>query len=144
MGLTKNLDERTLQIYNDMTMMRMVYAWLLYEKITQFKREFCLACEENQPGQRAHMERGCLTEFGEAIEMYIWKAELAITVGEMSDLYCEILNMLHLKVPSNVYTIAQCAKGYTEMEEDLESYELDGLFYPRIFVNAKMWPENVC
>lgn len=125
------VEEHCLMIYDDMEMISMVYAWLLFQKIMLKKRTECIACKHDEGNQAAH-EDGCLMSFEDAVDLYYDSAPQEISVNLIVKVYCELLKMLNIKAASNVYTVAQCAKQYLELQQEMEGYEAEGLFSPRI------------
>lgn len=116
-----DIEEHTLNVYNDMTMMRHLYAWFLIRKIDEMKRRVCSGCHDDEGNQEAHMD-GCLMDFGEAMDEFIECAPYEIPVFQMAGVYCEFLKMLNVTPSSNLIAVSQCAKVYLQMDEELESY----------------------
>jgi hypothetical protein len=127
-----DIEEHTLNIYNDMIMMKRVYAWFMFQKINEIKKLECTGCLNEESNQEGHMDNGCLMEFADAVDMYADFASLEISVTQMTGVYCEFLKMINVRQPPNLCTVAQCAKLYLEMEEEVESYVHEGVFCPTV------------
>ena len=128
-----DIDRHTLNIYNDMAMLKYLYGWFLVRKIHEIKKRSCTGCRFTEGNQEAHVENGCLMDFGEAIDEYLDKASSEISVTLVSHVYCEFLKLLNVRATSNVCVIAQCAKVYLDMSEELEMFATDdGQFSPTI------------
>lgn len=127
--------EDSVKVGNDMTNMKLMYLWLLNKAIVQTRdRIGCSACDDNQPGQQAHMESsGCLSDWSDIVSRYLQLAIDETSVDSMVELYVEFLKFAKEKVMCNIYVIAQCCKFYmsvTALMDDLMFYCDGGVYSP--------------
>lgn len=125
-----DIKEYTYSITNDITMMKLVYLWLINRKLKDMKtKQTRMECTtaESLPGMIEHVDvTGCLTEWREFVEDSIDEATATITPFDISNLYIEVLNSLNANVPHTIGAISLCLKEYCTDELDELSFYADG------------------
>ncbi len=120
--------ERVCKIPDDLQLVFDIYLYAIHCKVAQLTGSNCTACEYNQPGQSAHMSRGCLMPWDEAVDMWGEKAEENVTVSLLVELHAAFMERVGGEQSPATRLIAQCVKAYvTDHEECLqEHYDASG------------------
>jgi len=130
-GVDVDLDRHLLIIYDDIFVMKDLYAWFLIEQINGIKRMECPGCLNNQEGSEGHTV--CLMNFGDAVDEYADRASADISLETMTGVYCEFLKLINMRHSPYLYTIAQCCQRYLHVEVKLHEYVCeDGRYCPTI------------
>ena len=120
---------------NDPFLVKQLYLWLVQRQIVKLhEASKCVAGVEKQPGQAAHMNGGCLSEWCELVYTYSMKATGLVTVDEIVEYYIEFLKFAKENVPCNIYTIVQCMKEFMKDvgDELIDSTDRSGIYEPSI------------
>ncbi|CAH1803361.1 unnamed protein product [Owenia fusiformis] len=115
------IQQRNISIHKTLAeYVRIIFMYLVHTGVMEMCVVNCLGCQNDSPGQMAHMNGGCLTFIEEAIDQYAIAVKL--TVPESQMVYIEEQLYLRLGLPSRTLPtqeILDILKSDPEIEDDL-------------------------
>ena len=82
----------------DEDLIKWILLYFYRDAITNCTKEHCYGCEADRPGQRDHMEGGCLTDWIGAVDKYFPEVNDKVSRLEVTEVFKKVKSVLEVNV----------------------------------------------